>query len=127
MNERITLISILDDSNIEKINYYVKQIDDKLCKVPFGKVDDSREKMDTLLYHFTLSAWDILDKEKVINELVKLDYPKLRLLVNGIEIMNGKEKSYVLYFSIDDNEELKLLQEKIYKILPSEKYNPQSF
>ena len=66
-NERITFISIFDDINIEKIKYYIKQISDKLCKVPFGKNVDNRIEVDTLPYHFTLSVWNIEDKAKVRN------------------------------------------------------------
>ncbi len=57
----------------------------------FGKSVNNREIIDTLQYHFTLSAWDISYEEKVINELLKLKYPKLKILINNIEIMNGKE------------------------------------
>lgn len=127
MNERITFVSMFDNNNLAKIENYTKMIDDKLCKVPFGKNVDNREEADTLPYHFTLSAWDILHEEKVINELSKIEYPKLKILINNIGIMNGKENSYVLYFDIEKNEELKLLQSKIYQILPSEKYNPDNF
>lgn len=127
MNERVTFISIFDNINLEKIENYIKQIKQKLCKVPFVKNVDNREEVDTLPYHFTLSAWNILDEEKVINELSKIEYPRLKILINDIEIMNGKENSYVLYFNIEENKELKLLQEKIYQVLPTEKYNPKNF
>lgn len=127
MNERITFVSLFDNNNLAKIEYYTKQINEKLCKVPFGKNVDNREEVDTLPYHFTLSAWDISDEENVIKELSKIDFPKLRLLINNVEIMNGKENSCVLYFSIEGNDELKLLQLKIYEVLPSEKYNPNNF
>lgn len=127
MNERITLVSLFDNNNLAKIEYYTKQINEKLCKVPFGKNVNNREEVDTLPYHFTLSAWDISDEENVINELSKITFSKLKLLVNNVKIMNGKENSHVLYFSIEDNEELKSLQQKIYEVLPNEKYNPNNF
>ena len=57
----------------------------------------------------------------------KLLFPKLRLFINNVKIMNAKENSYVLYFNNDGNENLKLLQKKIYDCLPSEKYNPNNF
>ena len=41
--------------------------------------------------------------------------------------MNGRENSYVLYFKIKENRELKRLQERVYNILPVEKYNPNKF
>ena len=127
MNERITFISVFNDISLEKIEHYTKEINDKLCKVPFGKNVNNREEADTLPYHFTLSAWDISCKEKVIDELSKIEYPKLKILINDIEIMNGKENSYVLYFDIEESNELKLLQSKIYQMLPSKKYNPENF
>lgn len=127
MNERITFISMFDKEVLSNIEYYTKQINENLCKVPFGKNVGNREEVDTLPYHFTLSAWNISNEENVIKGLSKLAFPKLRLIVNNVEIMKGKENSYVLYFSIEDNEELKLLQQKIYEILPSEKYNPNNF
>ena len=127
MKERITFIGTFDNNNLEKINNITKHIDEKLCKVPFGKNVDSREEVDTLPYHFTLIAWDIKKEEKVINELSKIEFPKLKVLINNVEIMNGKENSHVLFFSIEPNKELKLLQQKIYQILPSEKYNSDNF
>ena len=126
MNERVTFISLLDDNVLSKIEYHTKQINYNLCKVPFGKDIDNREEVDTLPYHFNLSAWSISDEVNIIKELSKIVFPKLKLLINDVEIMNGKENSFVLYFSIEDNEELKLLQQKIYEFLPSEKYNPNN-
>lgn len=127
MNERITLISILDSENLEKIECYINKINEKLCKIPFGKNVDNRELADTLPYHFTISVWNIIDEDKVIKELSKINFPKLRLTIDNVKIMNGKENSYVLYFSIKENNELKLLQQKIYEVLPNEKYNPDNF
>ena len=88
MNERITFISVFNDISLEKIEHYTKKINDKLCKVPFGKNVNNREEADTLPYHFTLSAWDISCEEKVIDELSKIEYPKLKILINDIGIMN---------------------------------------
>lgn len=127
MNERITFISILDDKNIEKIEFHTKKIKEKLCKVPFGKNVKSREKADTLSYHFTVSAWNISLEEKVLTNLKNIEFPKLKIYIDDIKIMNGKEKSYVLYFNIKENKELRLFQEKIYQVLPNEKYNPTNF
>lgn len=127
MNDRITFISIFNDNNLEKIEYYTNQINEKMCKVPFGKNVDNRKKVDTLPYHFTLSAWNISDELNVIEELSKLKFPKLKIIINNVEIMNGKENSYVLYFKIEENKNLELLQQKIYEILPSKKYNPDNY
>ena len=125
MNERITFIC--EFNNIQKIEYYIKAMNQDLCKIPYGIKVDNRIEADTLPYHFTLSAWNITEKEKVKTELSKIEFPKIKIYIDDIEIMNGKENSYVLYFNIKKNDELKTLQEKIYKILPNEKYNPEKF
>lgn len=127
MNQRITFVSIFSENDLAKIEYYTKRINDKLCKVPFGKNVVDREEVDTLPYHFTLSAWDISSEEVVIKELSKINFPRLKIFVSSVEIMRGKENSYVLYFKIEDNAELKSLQQRIYEVLPSEKYNPNNF
>jgi len=127
MNDRITFIAVFSDVYLKKIENYTKEINDKLCKVPFGKNVYNRYEADTLPYHFTLSAWDISNEENTIKTLSKIEYPKIKLFINGIDIMNGKENSYVLFFNIEENKELKLLQQKIYDVLPNEKYNPNNF
>ncbi len=127
VNEVITFISIFDSINLEKIEFYTKQISEKLCKVPFRSSIIDREIVDTLPYHFTLSACNISYKEKAIEELPKIEFPKLNILIDDIGIMNGKENSYVLYFNIKANEKLKIFQKKIYQLLQGKKYNPENF
>lgn len=127
MNERITLVSLFNQDNLNKISNITNQIQEVFCKVPFGKNVDDRFKADTLPYHFTLSAWDINKESFIINELSEISFNKFKIIVDSIGIMNGKENSYVLYFNIMINKELKLLQEKIYNISPSEKYKPDNF
>lgn len=125
MNERITFISVFDKENLEKIEVYTKCFTEKLCKVPFGKKVGNRKNVDTLPYHFTISAWNICDEEKVKEQLSsKIKFPKLNVTVDSVQIMSGKENSYVLYFNIRSNEELKSLQKEIYQILPSGNYSP---
>lgn len=113
MHERITFISYFNDSNLEKIKSYTKLLNDKLCKIPYGVNVYNRDKADTLPYHFTFSVWNIEDIDKIVTELSKIEFHKLRIFINNIEIMEGKEDSYILYFNIEKNEELKLFQEKI--------------
>lgn len=127
MNERITLISLFDNENLNKIDNIVNKLEYSLCKVPFGKKVDNRFIADTLPHHFTLSAWDIENEDFIINKLSKIQFNKFNVLIDGIKIMNGKENSFVLYFNVVVNENLKSLQEKIYNILPSLKYNTNSF
>ncbi len=127
MNERITFISVFDNINIKKIENCINQINEKMCKVPFGKNINNRIEADTLPYHFILSAWDIKDKEKIITALSQIVFSKLKIYIKNVEIMNGKENSYILYFSIEENKKLKLLQKQLYNILPSKRYNPENF
>lgn len=127
MNERITLISMFDQNNLEKINNIIKIINESICKVPFIENINDRMKVDTLPYHFTFCAWNINQKNYILQELSNINFKRFKVNVDGIEIMNGKENSYVLFFNIKKSNELKLLQEKIYKILPMEKYDPNKF
>ena len=126
MNERITLISLLDKENLEKINKLLP-LSQELCKVPFGKNVTDRMLVDTLPLHFTLFACSIKEKEKVLNILSQITFPKLTINITGISIMNGKENSSILYFEVEQNKELKTLQQQIYKKMPVEKYNPEKF
>lgn len=127
MNERITCIATFNKNNLSKIEKYTKLLSQELCKVPFGKNVDNRKDIDTLPYHFTLSAWDIKYEEKIIKELSQINYPELKVIINDVQIMNGKENSYVLYFNITKNETLELLQRNIYQRLPNKKYKPETF
>ena len=127
MNEKVTLISLFNLENLNKIDNIIKTISKPLCKVPFGRNVDNRKQADTLPYHFTLSAWNIEDEESVKKALTQIEFPKIKIFINNVEIMRGKENSYVLYFNIEENEKLKLLQKQIYRILPSERYNPENF
>ena len=56
-----------------------------------------------------------------------IKFNSFKITVSSIEVMNGRENSYVLYFKIKENRELKRLQERVYNILPVEKYNPNKF
>ena len=109
MNERITLISLFNKNDLEKINNIIKILNEPLCKVPFGKNVEDRIKVDTLPYHFTLSAWNIDEENFILQELSNINFNSFKVNVDSIEIMNGKENSHVLYFSIKTSDELKLL------------------
>lgn len=90
MNERITLISILDKENEAKITKYTSKISHKLCKVPYGKGVEDREKADTLPYHFTLYTFDI-KKEKEVREFLKTkELKNVKVLIDKLEILGGE-------------------------------------
>lgn len=126
MQERITLISQFNKTDLNYFNDLLKDLD-LLCKVPYGKNVNDRYKADTLPLHFTLSAWDIKDRDLILKKLNNIKFNDLNIKLNDIQIMKGKEKSYVLYINIEENNELKELQQKIYNELPTEKYNPDTF
>lgn len=72
-------------------------------------------------------SWDIIKEEKVVEKLNNIIFPKIRVKVDSIKIMNGKENSYVLYFNIVDSDVLESLQKSIYENFPSKYYNPENF
>lgn len=127
MNERITLISQFSETDLNYFNNLFKDLNDILCKVPYGKNVNDRYKIDTLPLHFTLSAWNIKNKDLILKKLNNIEFKELNIKLNDIQIMKGKENSYVLYISIEENNELKELQQNIYNELPTEKYNPNTF
>ena len=127
MNERITLISHFDKDSIIKINEIVKNVGDDMCKVPYIKNIDNRKEVDSLPFHFTICAWNIANEENIISKLKEINFPKLKVKITGLNIKNGNENSYCLYFELENNEELKKLQREIYNLCPSSKYNPDNF
>ena len=122
MNERITFICTFNDADLEKIMNYVNKLDNDICKVPFGKNVLDRYSADTLPYHFTLIYWRIEDEKQVIDALSKIKLPELKVVVNGIGMMRTSDDSYELFFNIEQNEELKLVQQELYDLLPSDIY-----
>lgn len=71
MKERVTFISLFEEEDMSKIMRYISRINDKTCKVPYGKNADSREEVDTLPYHFTLYSFPISQKNRVKRDLEK--------------------------------------------------------
>lgn len=126
MNERITLVSIFNETELAKLDNMLSKIDEKLCKVPYGR-DVDRFFVDTLPLHFTLCSWDINKNENVINKLSEIEFNNINILIDKIDIMDGKENSYVLYFNIKRIPELTKIQKDIYDVLPTKKYNPETF
>ena len=57
MQERITILSLFNSQDIARLNNIISQVSIPLCKVPF--ISD-RKSVDTLPWHFTLSAGDII-------------------------------------------------------------------
>lgn len=127
MNERITIISLFNVKDLKKINNVLSSINISLCKVPFGKNIINRKDVDTLPWHFTLSAGDITKENLAKESLKNIKFNEFAISINKLEVLPGKENSYVLVFNFIPNKELTLLHKKIYEILPTNKYNPDNF
>ncbi len=127
MSRRITLISSLGQSELEKIDKLMSDIKFKTCKVPYGINDEHRYDIDNLPYHFTIFATNKENQDEFINLIKTVNIDKIKLKINKVEIMNGKYDSYVLYLGIEDNQDLKELQKIFYYKFPKEHYNPENF
>lgn len=127
MNERITCVTLFDDASIEKIKSLIEGLPKPLCKVPYGKNVADRFLADTLPYHFTLCAWDIARKEKVIEALKEMEFPTFKILVEEVSVLSGSEDSLMLLLHIARNETLDKMQSFLYERVPVEHYNPDHF
>lgn len=125
MGERVTSIALFDKESLRRLDECVKGLNENFCKVPFR--EENREDIDTLPYHFTFTVWNINDKNKAIEVLKKIKFNKIKLKVIGVNIKESFHESYNLYFEIERNESLYLLQKSIYDLAKIEKYNPGNF
>ena len=77
-----------------------------------------RNEIDNLPYHFTIFATDKQNESKLLNIASDIKIKKIKLKINDIRIMNGRNNSFVLYFSIEENKDIKELQKNsFYKFL----------
>ncbi len=127
MQERITIISLFDSHDIARLNNIISLVSIPLCKVPFSKSISDRKSVDTLPWHFTLSAGDITKENLVKESLKNLKFRGFTIEIDKLDILSGKENSYVLVFNIKPNLQLQEFQKIIYEILPTAKYNPETF
>ncbi len=124
---RITLITYFDEKQLDIISKFLKNINFKMCKVPYGINDNKRYEIDNLPYHFTIFATDKINQDKLLNITKNIKMDKIKLKVNKVTIGNLKNDSFILYFGIEDNYFMKNLQRNFYEIIPEEKYNPDNF
>ena len=52
MEKRITLVTMFDNEEINKIETLMLKTNKKTCKVPYGIDDEKRYEIDNLPYHF---------------------------------------------------------------------------
>ncbi len=127
MSKRITLITFIDQIETNKIEKLMKNINENTCKVPYGINDEKREEIDNLPYHFTIFATNKENQKKLLEILQSINIDKIQLKINDIKIMNGRDNSYCLYLSIEENNNIKELQRIFYKEFRKEEYNPDKF
>lgn len=127
MSKRITLISYMEQTELDKIKSLMSNINMKTCKVPYGIDDDNRYNIDNLPYHITIFANNKDKQYEMIYLTKKTNIDKIEIKVNDIKIMKGRYDSFVLYLSIEDNSEIRNLQRIFFKEFPNEKYNPDDF
>lgn len=108
---RITLITKFKE---KKLNNQLKNIHYHMCKVPYGINDELRNEIDNLPYHFTIFATDKQNEGKLLNIASDIKMNKIKLKINDIRIMNERNNSFVLYFSIEENKDIKELQKKFF-------------
>ena len=77
MGKRITLISLMNQSEIDKIDNLMNVLKEKTCKVPFGIDDGKRYEIDSLPYHFTIFATDKKNQNKIIEIAEKINANKI--------------------------------------------------
>ena len=125
MEDRITLISLFNTGDIMKIESCIGLNKKELCKVPYIDGICDRKLVDTLPYHFTFCAWDVEYEKFIIEKLRKIKFTSKEILIDGVDIMENKNGSYILYLNAVVDEKIKSYQENIYNILPVEKYDPK--
>lgn len=127
MSQRITLISFMNQSELNKINDLMSALQERTCKVPYGINDNERYEIDNLPYHYTIFATDKQYQDRFIKIAENLNFDAVQLKVNDIKIKDSKNGGFCLYLAIEDNEQIKSLQRIFYTEFPFERYNPDTF
>lgn len=120
-----TLLTLFDECSYRKlysvssnVNFY------NLCRVPYGRVsDDLRCLLYTLPLHFTISSSkDGLSD--IMKKMRNFSFFPFEVVVDGIDVMKGKDDSYVLYFKIRQNQNMDNLRKSVYALLGNPSYLP---
>lgn len=127
MSKRITLISLLEEKELRKVESLMSVIKEKTCKVPYGINDEKREEIDNLPYHFTIFATKKENQEKMLKIAKSIKVSEIQLKIDDIKIKEASQESYCLYLSIEESQAIKDLQRIFYKEFPKEYYNPDHF
>lgn len=120
-----TLVTLFDECSYLRLYSVLGNVDiGSLCRIPYGRVaDDLRFLLDTLPLHFTISSSkDCLSD--IMEKLRTFSFCPFEVVVNGINVMSGKENSYVLYFKISQNKNMDNLRKNVYALLGNPTYLP---
>ena len=66
MSKRITMISFMNKTELDKVEKLMNNIQIKTCKVPYGINDENRYNIDNLPYHFTIFATNKENQKEII-------------------------------------------------------------
>lgn len=131
MKKRITCITLFNEESLNKIKKILSKLENyNLCKVPYLKEPyalDNRKEADTLPYHFTLSYWDENDKQEAMKCFKLINMKKIQILVEDVNIKEGNDNSYNMYFSFKPSNDLKEIQTQLYNMTKNEKFNPSTY
>lgn len=127
MKKRITLVTLFNSKEINKVKNIMNKLDQKTCKVPYGIDDKNRYEIDTLPFHFTVFATDKENEKTMIELMQGINMQKIKLEIEKAEIMKLRNNSFCLYLAIKENTYMKDLQRIFYNKLPGDKYNPDNF
>lgn len=96
MNKRITSIALFDRESLNKFEKITSRINERFCKAPY--IEDDRESVDTLPYHFTFTVWNIEDKERAREIVRNLKTNEVKLKIIGVNVKESVNNSWNLYF-----------------------------
>ena len=116
-----TLITLFDKCSYRKLYSVLGNVNfDNLCRVPYGRVSDElRCLLDTLPVHFTISS-----SKDGLSDIMEISFCPFEVVVDGIDVMKGKDDSYVLYFKIRQNQNMDNLRKSVYVLLENPSYLP---
>ena len=119
------LVTLFDECSYRRLYSVLGNVDiGSLCRIPYGRVaDDLRFLLGTLPLHFTISSSkDCLSD--LMERMRKFSFCPFEVVVNGIDVMSGKEDSYVIYFKIKKNPNMDNLRRSVYALLGNPSYIP---
>ncbi len=125
--KRVTLITYLENNDLEKVNNLMKDVEYETCKIPYYMDDiNKRNEADRKLpYHFTMFT-TFKDKQDDVLEIIeKSNVEKIKLKINGVHLVKGR--NFVIYLGIEENHVINALTSLFYKQIKEEKATPGTF